>query len=76
MLNNNEFNAKKNINLNINKKPKLRKETNIPNNKINRLVFEVKDNICDINNSDGDLDDVCNFSGINNKSYTNKYNYN
>ena len=27
-------------------------------------------------NNDDDLDDVCNFSGINNRSYTNKYDYN
>ena len=53
----------------INKKPKLRKETNIPNSKINRLIIEKNDNYCD--NMD-DLDDVCNFSGINNKSYTNE----
>ena len=57
----------------IKHKPKLKKETNIPNSKINRLVFDMKDNSY---NNDDDLDDVCNFSGINNKSYTNKYDYN
>ena len=56
----------------INKKPKIAKigkETNMPNNKIKKLIIEKNDN-----NSENidDLDDVCNFSGINNKSYTNK----
>ena len=68
---------KKIININSNNdnnnKPKLKKEENIQNSKINRLVFDMKYN--NYNNSD-DLDDVCNFSGINNKSYTNEYNYN
>ena len=58
---------------NNNNKPKLKKETNIHNRKINRLVFDMKYN--NYNNSD-DLDDVCNFSGINNKSYTIENNYN
>ena len=53
----------------INKMPKIRKETNIPNSKINRLVIEKYDNT---NDNIEDLDDVCNFSGINNISYTNK----
>ena len=51
------------------KKPKIRKETNLPNSKINRLIIEKNDNYSD--NMD-DLDDVCNFSGINNISYTKK----
>ena len=70
MINKNQLNIKPNIN----KKPKLKKETNLPNSKINRLVFDVKENMHD--NNDDDLDDVCNFSGINNKSYTNKNDYN
>ena len=59
---------------NTNKKQILKKETNIPNSKINRLVFDIDKNNNE-NNSD-DLDDVCNFSGINNKSYTNQYDNN
>ena len=73
----NKVNIEKNkINAIINnkKKPKLIKETNNQNSKINRLVFENKDNNYDHN--DDDLDDVCNFSGINNKSYTNICDYN
>ena len=51
------------------KKPKIRKETNLPNSKINRLIIEKHEN-----NSENfdDLDDVCNFSGINNISCTNR----
>ena len=45
--------------------PRLRKETNIPNSKINRFVLEKNEN-----NSD-DMDEVCNFSGINNISCSN-----
>ena len=53
----------------IHKKPKIRKEMNLPNSKINRLIIEKSEN-----NSENidDMDDVCNFSGINNISYTNK----
>ena len=52
----------------INKKPKIRKEMNIPNSKIKRLIIEKSEN-----NSENidEMDDVCNFSGINNISYTN-----
>ena len=59
----------KKLNKIINKKPKIRKEQNVTNSKINRLIIEKYDN-----NSENidDLDDVCNFSGINNVSYTNK----
>ena len=53
----------------IHKKPKIRKEMNLPNSKIKRLIIEKSEN-----NSENidDMDDVCNFSGINNISYTNK----
>ena len=71
---NNKVNIEKNkTNLNNNNKkiPKLIKETNNPNSKINRLVFDKS-----YDNIDDDLDDVCNFSGINNKSYTNICDYN
>ena len=53
----------------INKKPKIRKDMNIPNSKIKRLIIEKSEN-----NSENidEMDDVCNFSGINNISYTNK----
>ena len=53
----------------INNAPKIRKETNIPNSNINRLIIEKYDNTSD---NVEDLDDVCNFSGINNISYTKK----
>ena len=51
------------------KRPKIRKETNLPNSNINRLIIEKQEN-----NSENfdDLDDVCNFSGINNISCTNR----
>ena len=42
--------------------PKIIKETNIPNSKINRLVIEKYDNT---NDNIQDLDNVCNFSGSN-----------
>ena len=56
-------------------KPKLKKEVN-NNSKINRLVFEFKNNYESKN--DDDLDEVCNFSGINNNnnSFTNEFVYN
>ena len=73
--NNNELKInyiKKNNNKKI---PKLKKEANSPNSKINKLVFDLKEINRD-NYSDDNLDDeVCNFSGINNKSYTNKIEY-
>ena len=47
----------------INKKPKIRKEMNIPNSKINRLIIEKSEKKRE--NID-DMDDVCNFSGISN----------
>ena len=52
----------------INKNSKIRKEMNIPNSKIKRLIIEKSEN-----NSENidEMDDVCNFSGINNISYTN-----
>ena len=46
------------------KKPTIRKETNIPNSKIDRFVIEKNNNSDDFD----ELDDVCNFSGINNIS--------
>ena len=64
---------KKNINKN---NTRLKKEQNAPKSKINRLVFDLKEFNKDNSSNDNLEDEVCNFSGINNISYTNEKDYN